>query len=427
MGDSDLVWKPNAGCLDTPQSAYTAVYNPSFNLGDTLSVEQKISHRRGGHGDDRSPRIFGDVIVRPTDSKKGKIDVEIITNHPDLDFDVSYNSGHHQKLRIETASDIPWTENRSPCVQMRITLWVPEEAGLNVLNVDTTQLDITVADGLSLAAGSGLSFSTVSGNILFPDHTPNSKEVPFKLASREISIKTVSGDVQGWFPLYDLLRVETTSGDVKIDHAPQPAESDKTGFARYIVKSVSGLLKLKQSLRPDPSSRKINIPKRAYTTDIETTSGDIAADLVIGETTNVKTVSGSLKLEFLPIVPADADAGNFFLRTESMSGNLRLNIADPIEFDRDNLKKYRESDLKHLRSEHKAISGNMNMKYPVSWEGKLTGKAISTSWNIHGKGVQVIRRGGFMSKEIQATKGDGKSTIDIGEMSGNVEVLLGED
>ena len=427
MGDNDLTWKPNAGCLDTPQSVYSAAYNPSFNLGDTLSVEQKIDRRRGGHGGDRSPRVFGDVIVRPTDSKNGKIDVEIITNHPDLDFDVSYNSGRHQKLRIETPSDLPWTENRSPCVQMRITLWVPEEAALNALNVETTQLDIAVADGLSLAAGSGLSFSTISGNVLFPDHTPNSKEVPYKLASREITIKTVSGDVQGWFPLYDLLKIETTSGDVKIDHAPQPADSDKAGFARYTVKSVSGDVKLKQSLRPDPSSNKINIPDRAYTTDIETTSGNIAADLVIGETTNVNTISGSLKLDFLPIVPVDADAGNFFFRTESMSGSLRLNIADPIEFDRDNLEKYKPSDLKHLRSEHKSISGNMKIKYPVSWEGKLTGKAVSTSWNIHGKGVHVTRRGGFMNKEIQATKGDGESTISIGEMSGNEDVLLGED
>lgn len=420
MDDGKLTWKPWSGCLNKPQSTYYRSLYPSFELGKALTIVQSIKDVSGGS---YSPDVSGNVIIRPTGDENARIDVEVITNHEDLGFDIDYTSGNDQQLRIETPARVAWSNLLSPCVQMRITLYVPAKAKGHKLDIDTKQLDIDVADGLSLEMESSTTLLTVSGHVILPDKDPKSSKGPYTLSSREVIIHTVSGHVKGWLPLYDLLQVKTVSGSVGVDVGPQAA--DQRFKAELDIETKSGTIRVAEKVKGKSPSYRSELPDRDYDVLIHSISGTIHADVVFGSSARIFSSSANMNLHLLPLTAATLEEWSPSLSTESISGTLRLNVAEPIKSK--SAGRSDGSSMTKFTSRHKATSASMEMVYPGSWEGTLEGKSMSGSWNVHGRGVEVYKKETFVGKTIEASKGDGSSTIKIEEVSGKVDCLIGKD
>ena len=243
----DVPWRPALMCKTTEYRAPHETFSVNFVEDRSLRIVQKMSRDNWDAG--WQPFVFGDVIVRPQDDRGPgpSVDVEVITNGEGIEVKTQWSESN-QTLVVETPTRISWNDqdHLRPCIQVRITVWVPDEHDPALRNfiVSAVSLDLKIADNLVLRVDDTLSLDTVSGNIRgAADGGPPGQPQPptdFGLNARFINVETISGDIQGWWPLYDRLHVASASGDIRIGVGPQPVLESHPLPAILEVESVSG-------------------------------------------------------------------------------------------------------------------------------------------------------------------------------------------
>lgn len=441
MDNPDFEWRPTTGCLNTKPNARVFGWDLDFDLDKTIHIGQEIE-RNHGRQIGPNPRVSGEIVVRPA-GKDGsaRVEVAMFSNENVFSSDVSfYNNGGDQELKVITPRWVTWSDsNDGPCIQIHITVYVPNESVLRQLRLSSVQLDVAFADGLVLGLGDSATVETVSGDITTSSKEKNTN--PHEIASRKIQISTVSGDVRGWFPLYDLLQVETASGDVRLDVSPKEASKDHVESAKLTIETVSGDIYVKEEGIDEAAQS--NVPLRDYVVRLHSASGEIRSSIFIGSSTSLETISGDMSARVVPVLDKKwtTESSRPRLDTDSKSGDVRLEIAEPILSSLPKAKANKEevvddaitdaSDdktlkgLTNFRTVHNTISGTVQLRFPASWEGVLTAEGMSSNLRVRGKGVSVTRKGGFVGKELRATKGTGNSVTKIGSLSGDVDVLIG--
>lgn len=411
----------------------------------------------------------------------------------------------------------PEFDNLSPirhhCLSLEITIWVPPRANLETILIKATELSISLQDDVDLHVKQDSRFATYAGDIHFssrnlssvqglngdnkgqstlpqgrieetvagrvePDildselapivssnppqgqdlkgvEYSNQGELPRGFSSRETIITTSSGDITGSFYLYDLLHLETNSGDVDISVAPQPdPQGGSSRTAQLTVASASGDIRCRYPIW-DTSS----IPDRDYQTSVTAHSGDISGDFVIGSEATFKAISGDFYINALPTT-----YDNSTFSTVSTSGSTRvtvleplsrhqtplsspadnINIGDddpyviinpseilPVDIDEPTiLSTSYKRPLTHLTSYHEGSSGNTKIHYPSSWEGEISAATISGNIRVGGEGVRTIKDGrkNRAYREVVARKGsraEYASVLKVHEVSGNLDVWVG--
>lgn len=477
MGESEIVWNPTRSCRDTPHTLPKRTFHPSIASDRLLSIEQTIRRQEWDEPHaGRTPHVNGEVILRPTHGKAA-MDVEIISNYENMDIDVEFDtSGHADHLRVTTPR-LTHSDDDRTCIQIRITAWLPEKALVNALNIAVVSLNVVAREGLSLGAEKAVDIATVSGNILLPSRG-QSVEEPYKLESPVYQYTTVAGDIKGWLPSYHKLKISTVSGDVTSSITQKDIVLQEHLPTLLQIESISGKLYIDNGIDEliDAHASEDKIPKRDYLVKIGTTSGDVEARLFTGSNVEFASTSGALSLELLPLLDERWLNKSWRPRlvTGSISGNHRVQINEPIltrlpddanHSKRPSLPKSDnkgesgkksaspqvhteqtgQTEIKRRRtvsphtsrgteglaafeSEHDSISGNMKLWYPASWQGNFRMEAMSSSLLVRGKDVVVDKnKKGWVSKEVAGHKGDGKSSIKIAQMSGNVDLQIGSD
>ncbi|KAL7787121.1 hypothetical protein V8C37DRAFT_419081 [Trichoderma ceciliae] len=471
----NMSWPPSNSCRGEPHKSSKVNEVISFGNNKKLSVVQKIE-RDNGHRRGLTPNVYGEVILQPVDiSSTGKIQLEIITNDENLHINVEFNK-RDQRFQVIVPRWIDWSEpNWQPCIQIRITVSIPREAELESFFVETVHLDVAVKDGLVLSSATDAQIKTIAGDVTAGRL---SRDVaPYALASRSIVIDTVSGDVAGWFPLYDLLKIHTVSGEIKADVTPKPSSDEKPEQAVLNIDSVSGDIKL---LEPLINNRDDKFPPRDYVVGVSSASGHINAELAFTSTAKFETVSGDQKLKLLPVFGSSSSEP--ILSTDTKSGQTMLTVLEPRwkksaantghydpmappvrggrtkdaepKLDNDEpwiiihpdeqLSKLpsppymeikpsltatggdegEQHGLINFKSHHASISGDFRLSYPSSWEGKFSMTTLSGSQDIRGDDLNYKRSGGII-KRIEGTKGSGKSNLSVDSMSGREELVFG--
>ncbi|RBQ73914.1 hypothetical protein FVER14953_11304 [Fusarium verticillioides] len=461
----DFKWNPSRTCLDKPQ--HSAHFAEEFEIQSdrNLSIIQRMVKSDDLEG--WSTHVSGEVILRPVeDSSPAIIELQVVSNHDNLrakaDFDKTT-----QVFEVKVPGRVAWSSSdKAPCIQIRITVSAHRETILNHLNIETQQLDINLKEGVVLGVQNGVNIRSASGDITSPGiKTIKSKEVvPYTLSSREIRIHTASGDVKGWYPLYDLLDISTASGDIISNIGPKPVNPQNVRPAELRVRSASGTIKIDEPLtsaqkaaRPDRE-----FPPRDYTIDIITASGDITADVAASSSASFKSQSGDMKLQIWPVLDSSLLTVNEKAKptiiTDTKSGDTHVTILEPLWTSLATIgetippvKPYDPTDgsdpyivlpegselaeismarpvLSVLHSTHKSVSGKLELYYPNSWEGLFFAKSISGTQEFKGKDVIVDRgRGSIPPHLISGRKGKGYSQLDIGTVSGDQFALLGEE
>ncbi|KAL6691969.1 hypothetical protein J3F84DRAFT_146285 [Trichoderma pleuroticola] len=475
-----MSWPPrnSRNCLGEPHKSSKINEVLSFGNNKKLSIVQTLEKDNGNHRG-VTPNVYGDVILQPVDtSSSGDIQLEITTNYQGLHVDVEFNK-RDQRFEVIIPRWITWSSpNWQPCIQVRITVSIPREAALESILVDAIHLDVAVRDGLILSSATDAQIKTISGDVTTGRVSGN--VAPYTLASRSIIVETVSGDVTGWFPLYDLLQLHTVSGDINTDITPKPSSDKKPEQAVLNVESVSGDIKVIEPLGYDSDKkREERFPPRDYAVSVSSASGGIKADLAFTSTAKFETVSGDQKVRLQPIFGSSSSPPS--ISTDTKSGQTALTVfeplwkhsaasigghSDPLEppaRDEDEPKNDEPWIIIHpderltklpsppymdvkpsmaaaaaangggdgephgltdLKSHHASVSGNFRLIYPASWEGKFSMTTFSGSQDIRGKDINYKRAGGII-KRIDGTKGDGRSSLTVDSMSGSEELVLG--
>ncbi|KAJ6440790.1 ankyrin repeat-containing protein [Purpureocillium lavendulum] len=338
-GDSDMEWKPSYGCRNTPHVFDKRTTSIGFGGERKLQVTQTIDKNdRPRNG--RMPQVFGQLIVRPAgdDKSEGTIDLEVISNDANLGVEVHADlEGNDQLFKMITPHALDWWSQSGdgPCIQMRVTLWVPRKSFLRNLAIDAIQLDISLLDGLVLGVSDSTAISTISGDFRASlSKDVNDDVVPYTLESRKTYIKTTSGNIRGWFPLYDLLKISSASGDITTQVSPKPADKKSPESAVLDVGSISGQVKITEPLAAaikggKPSNK---LPARDYVIKVATASGDIEVEAATSSSGTFASTSGNFDLKLLPVLEKDLQKSESKpqLSTDTKSGDSRITILEPL-------------------------------------------------------------------------------------------------
>lgn len=348
------------------------------------------------------------------DSSSAAIELQVISNDKNLGVHVHFDE-KTQLFKMITPDTVDWDSSEAPCIQIRATIWVPQKSIINALKINTIHLNVDVETGFDLQVLKSTVIRSAIGHINTPAVAPKKAAVPYTLSSREINIHTASGKVKGWYPLYDLLDIDTVSGDITVNVGPKPAEGKKPASLR--VHSASGQIEVHEPL----SQPKDSLPPRDYIVNVGTASGDITAEVATTSHARFESQSGDFKLRILPVLEWETSPA---LETDTKSGTSQVTILEPLWI---TAAGDETPALSTLKSKHSSISGTVKLRYPSSWEGHVSAQTVSGSQDIRGRGLEVTHEGGPFARRTRGRKGEGNSQMDVSSVSGDEDVLIGEE
>ncbi|KAF4776669.1 hypothetical protein HER10_EVM0007950 [Colletotrichum scovillei] len=321
-------WRPSSTCLQTEHRFEPKFFDLTFAADKDISVLQAVENDSPSRG--YQPQVSGDFVIRRQQAGRPgpSIELEVVSNDPALDVSVEWNA--EQQLIVRTPQRIEWTQSRRPCMTVRATVWVPEGASLRHVLLMAMNLDVRVVDDLSVNLADGLEIGTMSGDV----HSPVEVPATYHLNSRDILVKTISGDIVGSWPLYDSLKINSESGDIITNVSPQQVLDARPRPAVLEVATISGDITVKEPLAAAAESSKPDtvVPPRDYITTIDTKSGSIKAWVAFSSAAVAESISGDIAAEFLPVynVSLLQAVAEPELHTKTKSGNTAVKILEPI-------------------------------------------------------------------------------------------------
>lgn len=393
-------------------------------------------------------KTAGEVRIRnlPRSSKEGKahFTVEVKSSHPELSVLRTLNE-LDGSLKISTPRFANLGIHETPCISLEITAWVPEDVEISKVFFNLATLSIRISDDVNVKIVKDATLKTISGHVRFPNDSTSSASHPslstkiepkthFDFDSRHIVVETVSGRIEGTYPLYDLLKVSSQSGAIGIDVKPKPALESAPAPATLDIRTSSGRIEVSSPVK-DPRATYL----REYITRVKSFSGAIQGDFFVGSTGTFDTASSRIQLLVRPVLSAtsdDDDESRNEFSTHSVSGNTHVTLLEPlftlpstngnvrnsaiestpnshdspypptlIESSSSSFQAYK-SKLRTVHSTHKTSSGSIEAYYPVAWIGNIEAKTISGRIELEGKGIDIVERhDGWGYKNIKARKG----------------------
>lgn len=354
--DGDLSWSVSGRCSGKPLESVSSALPVNYGPGHSVSIVQNVTEP-DRHYDTHEVHVSGDVIIRRTGqgSPAPSFTVEMLKNDEAIHVAVDWDS-QAQSLHLGVPRRLPDMDTVArPCIELRITLWVPGHAVLDTLSVDSIHLGIRLMDNLALRVAQHSQLSSVIGPIVSAtDGTDKAEKLVedsapdyYDFDSRVIEVSSTSADITGYWPMYDYLGVSSVSGDIKVRVAPKEELKDAPKPATLNSKSVSGDIEIWEPLHKalssssDMSSASHSpdryIPLRDYRTNIQTQSGKITGAVAFSSTCRIHSTSGDSQVELLPVLHAsDADSDSASnLETSTISGDTKLQVREPLWIKKD--------------------------------------------------------------------------------------------
>ncbi|EPE27847.1 hypothetical protein GLAREA_04638 [Glarea lozoyensis ATCC 20868] len=404
-------------------------------------------------------------------------------------------------LKISTPKYADLDPSISHCISLEITAWVPEGAVFEDISLGSISLDTRIIDDIDINVSGETKIASISGDIWFPlledmallpvekiarSHLPvvmdgsetytqdlllslSTPDPIHPFASRRILVETVTGEINGVYPLLDFLGLSSQSGSISVGVLPQKVLPDAPAPADLEVQTASGSIQISVPVASEVNPDYI-IPPRNYITNVHSNSGAIRGFFYLGSLGSFKSTTGSLKLRTLPIIPSE-DSGSVIypcrFETHTVSGSTDVEVLDPIFIARISSAEqtvgkatpapdfynpigdhepyltipptralYRHSailsvkKLRTLQSKHTSNSASVAVVYPSGWEGSVHAKTVSGDITVSGSGVRTIReRKGWAYKEILARKGvdhaEQGSMAEMSDIAGDLRFKIG--
>lgn len=192
-------------------------------------------------------------------------------------------------------------------------------------------------------------------------------------------------------------------GSITANVIPQDSNSH---IAEYVAVTMSGHIKT-----IFPRDTAILPQGRSYRSKVDTVSGSISGDYVLGESLYHGTVSGSITAS----ITATGE-GHSTLITDTRQGSTNISFTNRLG-----------NGNKGLIAKHTSISGPVRVEYPGDWEGVVTGNSMSGSVRITGEDVVIVEdRKWPAGRFVKGVKGSGEygGTSECSAVSGSVSVLV---
>lgn len=369
------------------QKKYTFFGASSFAFTE-ISTQEFTPWDRGGH-----IQVLGDVLVQSVEGLNNvTVDFDIRTTERELEDNYSIEL-NEQGVLFKT--------NRTPfrglhgCIEVRATISVPlSKPEFPRFSVRTETLNVILQPSIDLVVDE-LSLETIAGSVI--------TRSAFGVESKSTVIIIDSGNIDGDFGLLDLVRLETKSGSINAHVFPQDSNSY---IAEYVAATMSGHIKT-----TFPKNTTILPLGRSYRSKVDTVSGSISGNYLLGDSLYQGTVSGSITAS----VTATGQNHSTII-TDTRQGSTNISFTNNLG-----------DGNKSLTAKHTSISGPVRVEYPEDWEGVVTGNSISGSVRITGDGVVIVEdRKWPAGRFVKGVKGAGEygGTSECSAISGSVNVFV---
>jgi hypothetical protein len=403
---SALPWLPKnpSNCITGPTTnAYFEFKDPeNFEFREELST----SELSGG--------IYGTTRVIAS-SESQKVPVAVTVSMSPAEFLSIKNthfstSGSSLFFRTPSFDRDGRGESFRPCMVVGVTISVHPDLSVSSFSIKNRNIGIKLDSSLDLNTTKS-TLSTSIGSI--------SSEATTLFSSRDTHVHVGTGTVLGHFPLYDLLDVASETGSISIDVIPKPASSSHP--SKPAVLSISTRTGSITVHEPPTSASSSSIPDREYRTSLTSRTGSITGNILHGSTTTATTISGTISLDVLPYFHNRKESAST-LTTSTRAGMTRIRLLSPTGA------KHNSDPIALLTSSHTVQTGSLSLRYPQSWTGTIKGKTTTGSLTLRGKDVSVDKWDeGWVSRKVEAHKGDGKGSITFSATTGSAEVVVGEE
>ncbi|KAI1737199.1 hypothetical protein F4680DRAFT_223042 [Xylaria scruposa] len=475
-GDSESPHDPGSPGPGSPfQSPYCdgqqhryddQILSLDFERSQNLTFKEKGYKNSGS----MSVRVGGQIDVRRLNKgdRDPRMVLEIATNDPFLRLYTSLDAST-QEIKVNIPETFESTvPGQRPCVEIRGTVWVPEDGELSTLYMRAIHLGISLLDDLSLKVADYTDLASVAGDVkaavsksasngkdmgalnLSPDHMFVPAKNSWTFNSRVIEAQTTSGNIEGNWPLYDMLGLHSTSGNQKVSITPHGESATDPKSAILSLSTVSGDISAIEPVH-EPS----HIPRRDYLVDVKSTSGTVRGAFAFGGGITVHTTASDLDLDLLPVINVDkwTPQNPAQLETVTTSSEVAVRILEPVFFDDDDgkaaalaatddknnnnnnnttttLADMSSRALDCLEAKHKSTSGSVRLRYPQAWEGTLYAQTTSGRLVAKGKDLKIVKyTGGWPGTKMEARKGAAgdKSTIEVHALLGGMDAIIGDE
>ena len=362
--------------------------------------------------DYRRVRTSGEIHIRASNEHlEDEVRVELTMHYSDpiIVSKVEFKESH-DSLQIFSPSVLPGGSRMSapPCMYTVVTIWIRPGIRLDKLEIESQTMKIIFHEGLSLNTDE-IDARALAGSIEFP--SGNSPKLDVN--PREINIGTSSGSVSGTFPLYDLVKISTQSGSIRINVEPKDELASKPVAAVLNLYTVSGTIHVDTPilLLKDGNPLKSRVPVRDYQTDIASSSGSLHAGIIHGSRLNMQTSSGSITGV---LTPYGSLADDSHLTVSDGSGSVDMTILSSISDP--------GKPMRNFYSVYRCTTGSLRLHYPKEWEGTIEGETLSGSIKTDWPGMRIIKNGNdhYFSKKFKGVVGHGDSLLQFECVSGNV-------
>ncbi|KAK4040484.1 hypothetical protein C8A01DRAFT_35525 [Parachaetomium inaequale] len=369
--DGDFSWDPVFFCKDAQIHRHVQMYDADFGTNKQLVLVERTTDDDGRRGWGEV-HVQGAVIFRRAgpDTPKSAVTVETTITDERLQVHLSWDADRGS-LNIIVPHRVEWSQDRPrACVNIKVTVWVPEASDLLRLDTDVVHLDIKLLDNLSLSVGDegtklsstvGAITSASTGSTARDDKLIDVASPPppsFLFRSRIIDVRTTAAPITGIWPLYDYLGLQSTSGNIRVAVSPQDADASDNPPKPAIlyVKSLSGNVDLREPIHAAEATFRIAQsfsvaedrrraegkveaylpPGREYRVDVHTTSGDITAAAAFSSSAGFRSTSGTVSVELLPVLDVallggeSGGAREVELSTASTSGATDVRVLEPL-------------------------------------------------------------------------------------------------
>lgn len=501
--DGDFVWDSASFCKDAMIHRPVQTFGVNFDANTQLTLLERTVDEDGRHGWGEV-HIQGAVVFRRagSDTPQSAITLEVAVTDERLNVISSWD-GNAGKLEVLVPHRVEWSGDRPrACVNVKITAWIPENSTIKHLNTNVVHLDIKLLDNLSLTVAKGTALTSTVGTITSASTGNAGRDgklvdaainpsPSYDFNSRIIDVHTTSAPINGAWPLYDYLGLQSTAGDIRVTVNPKEADADYPKPAILYIKTLSGDVKVREPIHAaqatfhiaqdtfptgSPDRRRAEaqaetyLPPREYRVDVHTTSGEIDVVAAFGLSGGFKSTSGTVSLELLPVLDAtqaEPGARKVELSTASTSGATNVKVLEPLWVDsfpevaaaqNGGSGKPRYVDLRRpssssstqrtegakdgngnvppplrcLHGSHATTSANIKLQYPASWEGDISLGTLTGSLQVGGDGVRLIKAGSDwpgINKFLLARKGenDEGGKLTAKSTSGSANVWVGDE
>ncbi|KAG6057476.1 hypothetical protein E4U17_001251 [Claviceps sp. LM77 group G4] len=441
----DVGKDPCCQCLRPLQyEAEIVIPNIIFERGYLLRIEQGPQRNDNRWG--REVHVFGRLNICSSEegTSRGSVVIKIASGDEVLTAATRCKNTDEQAITIGTPFAANWWDENGlrPCVELLITVYVPRCGQIDVLDIKVANLDVSFSENLALVATQGTFITTDYGRVYAPTRSGRRRRDPYILQSRQIFIRTSNGNVEGWFPLHQLLKIKSRSGFIAIELGLDSADSDSATQARVLVETGSGSITIKTpsifyaKTKTKPNNApKFQPPARDYVVEIATTYGKIEADIVVASRATIRSKAGDLLLRLLPVPFGAKGNGKTHLVTELDSGDTNIILLDPsqkMDSCAENTSstmglEARRTDCSYdpglagLHSTHQSAYGGIRVDYPESWTGKFIAESLCGKITVRGVNITIVRSSAGKPRVIEGHIGSGGSAILMKSSYGNIE------